>query len=126
MFAIDLIRQGAQGGRQAAQTLTRAIAEYVRCHHLNGYRFFLKKWLGILRYLTNEEVQTFRRLSFWVTIFFDKANLVQTLVASNKCTPDQLDDFIIGLSHASPRFLTVDAGRGREATLSKIKGTIVI
>jgi hypothetical protein len=45
-----LLTQGQQGGRAAAQQLTKGITEY----------------------LSNEDVHIFGRLSFWVTVYFNK------------------------------------------------------
>lgn len=92
--------QGQQGGRQAAQALTKAIAEY----------------------LTSEEIQVFGRLSFWITIYYNKRNLVELLVENNICTAEQFEAFISGFSQTSPRFSMVDAGFGKGAVVAKVIG----
>lgn len=110
--------QGQHGGRTAAQHFTKAIAAY----------------------LSNEDVQIFGRLSFWVNIYFNKLDLVERTVGNNLCTHEQLEAFLAvcsldlmvgfdaiifkGFSQSSPRFLLVDVGYGREAVDSKIKGII--
>ncbi|KAG1832995.1 hypothetical protein EV424DRAFT_1010390 [Suillus variegatus] len=93
-----LLRQGHEGGRQAAQQLTRAVADY----------------------LTSEDVHVLGRLSFWVTIYFNKAILASVLERHKLCSPEQLDAFIMGFSQSSPRFVLVDVGYGKDATFTKI------
>lgn len=63
----------------------------------------------------------FGRLSFWITIYFNKSGLLDTLVAHNKCTAEQFEAFCIGFSQASPRFLMIDVGPGKEAIDAKIR-----
>jgi hypothetical protein len=100
IFTKSLLAQGLLGGRQAAQQLTQGIAEY----------------------LANEDTHIFGRLSFWVSIYFNKAGLIDTLAGHNICTPEQFEAFLIGFSQASPRFLTIDVGPGKEAADAKIRG----
>lgn len=100
IFSQTLLSQGLQGGRQAAQELTKGIAEY----------------------LSQEEIQVFGRLSFWVTVYVNKRELLNTLVSEGLCTADQFESFTSGLSQASPRFLLVDVGTGKDGADSKIKG----
>lgn len=102
IFSPALISQGMNGGRLTAQELTRGIAEY----------------------LTQEDVQVFGRLSFWVTIYFNKRSLSQMLRTEDICTPEVLEAFLGGLSQASPRFLLVDVGPGKDGTSIKIRGTV--
>jgi hypothetical protein len=99
IFAENLLKLGQQGGRQAAQQFTKGIAQY----------------------LSNEDVHCFGRLSFWVTIYFNKSGLLETLVAHNKCTSEQFEAFCVGFSQASPRFLMIDVGPGKEAADAKIR-----
>ncbi|GBE79330.1 hypothetical protein SCP_0205280 [Sparassis crispa] len=99
IFSQSLLAQGQQGGRQAAQELTKKIAEY----------------------LSQEEVQVFGRLSFWVTIYFNKRRLLNLVLGEALCTADQLEGFLSGLSQASPRFLLVDIGQGKDDVDVKIK-----
>ncbi|OCH90721.1 hypothetical protein OBBRIDRAFT_583390 [Obba rivulosa] len=99
IFSPVLLSQGHQGGRQAAQDLTKGIAEY----------------------LSQEDVQVYGRLSFWVTIYLNKRGLLSVLLEENICTADQFDGFISGLSQASPRFGVVDVGMGKDGPDVKIK-----
>jgi hypothetical protein len=103
IFTQSLLAQGQHGGRQAAQHLTKGIAEY----------------------LSNEDVHIFGRLSFWVSVYFNKAGLMDTLSAHNICTREQFEAFLVGFSQASPRFLLIDAGHGKEAADAKIRGVLV-
>ncbi|KAF8803669.1 hypothetical protein BYT27DRAFT_7225624 [Phlegmacium glaucopus] len=99
VFNRELLNQGYQGGRTAAQQLTQAIAEH----------------------LSKEETQVYGRLSFWITIYLTKNELAEDLSASNLCSPEQFQAFLAGFSEASPRFSTVDVGYSREAVEAKIK-----
>jgi hypothetical protein len=111
--------QGYQGGRAAAQQLTQRIAAQ----------------------LSSEEVHVYGRLSFWITIYFNKAELAEDLSASNICPLEQFHAFVTvserptitystvaihlasqGFTHASPRFTTVDTGYGYEPLDAKIQG----
>jgi len=72
LFKKELIVQGYQGGRLAAQIITQTIAEY----------------------LANEDIHVFGRLSFWINIYFNKIALKEFFLEAHYCTPDQFDDFI--------------------------------
>ncbi|KAF8351272.1 hypothetical protein F5887DRAFT_1069004 [Amanita rubescens] len=98
IFAKDLIIQGLHGGKTAAQQLTKAIAEY----------------------LSKEELHIFGRLSFWITIYINKLEILNKLVSYEFCTAEQLDAFFTGFSSASPRFLVVDTGYGSDGVTTKI------
>ncbi|KAF8842219.1 hypothetical protein BDN67DRAFT_394743 [Paxillus ammoniavirescens] len=98
IFTESLLRQGHEGGRQAAQQLTKAVADY----------------------LTSEDVHVLGRLSFWITVYYNKTGLTSVLERRQLCTPEQLEAFIMGFSQASPRFLLVDVGYGKDATFTKI------
>ncbi|KAF7981646.1 hypothetical protein HWV62_32750 [Athelia sp. TMB] len=92
---------GQQGGRQAAQQITKGIAEY----------------------LSDEDIQVFGRgLSFWVTVYFNKTGLLNALASHDICTPEQFESFCVGFSQASPRFLMIDVGYGKDAVEFKIRG----
>ncbi|KDQ64716.1 hypothetical protein JAAARDRAFT_64556 [Jaapia argillacea MUCL 33604] len=99
VFSDTHIIQGYQGGCQAAQLLTKGIAQH----------------------LSNEGITSAGRLSFWVTVFLSKRTLMRSLTAGGKCTEDQLEAFLQGFSQASPRFLIADVGPSREAVGGKIK-----
>lgn len=99
LFHAPLLRQGQKGGRQAAQQTTKGIAEY----------------------LSQEGVQVFGRLSFWITIYFNRRTVLETLLNNAVCTAEQFESFIIGFSEASPRFQVVEVEPGKDAVTSKIK-----
>ena len=88
IFHRSLLALGQQGGKQAAEQLTKGIAEF----------------------LSQEGLQVFGRLSFWITIFLNKRAVLDTLLASSYCTAEQFDAFLSGFSQASPRFQLVDVG----------------
>ena len=71
VFNRELLNQGYQGGRMAAQQLTQAIAEH----------------------LSKEEAQVYGRLSFWITIYLTKAQLAEDLSANNLCSQEQFQAF---------------------------------
>ncbi|KAF9557234.1 hypothetical protein CPC08DRAFT_640508 [Agrocybe pediades] len=103
VFNRELLTQGYQGGRSAAQQLTQAIAEQ----------------------LSVEEVHVYGRLSFWITIYLNKVELAEKLSANSICTHDQLQAFLcasfFGFIQASPRFLVIDVGNSKDALEAKIK-----
>ena len=72
IFNREFLLQGYQGGRAAAQQLTQRIAAQ----------------------LSNEEVHVYPRLSFWITIYFNKAELAEDLNANNICPLDQFHAFV--------------------------------
>ena len=100
IFNQSYLSRGVQGGQDAARDLTKAIAEF----------------------LSQEDVQVFGRLSFWISIFFNRGKLLDMLLGSDICTAEQFSAFLIGFSQASPRFLMVDAGPGQDAVNLKVRG----
>ncbi|KAF8192602.1 hypothetical protein BJ912DRAFT_848878 [Pholiota molesta] len=104
IFNKDLLAQGHQGGRAAAQQLTQVIAEQ----------------------LSSEDAHVYGRLSFWITIYFNKTDLADDLAANNICSQEQFQAFLIGFTQASPRFTTVDVGQSKDALEAKIKEYIQI
>ncbi|ESK97566.1 hypothetical protein Moror_17566 [Moniliophthora roreri MCA 2997] len=98
-FSKQLLELGYQGGQNAAQHLTKGIAEF----------------------LSTEDVQLYGRLSFWIILFVNKDHLAHTLAIQNVCTQEQLDAFLTGFTQASPRFLIVDICRGEASVEVKIK-----
>ncbi|KAG6903386.1 hypothetical protein C0995_013139 [Termitomyces sp. Mi166 len=72
VFIRDLFVQGQQGGRAAAQQLTKSIAEY----------------------LSNEDVHVFGRLSFWITVYYNKVEWDDLLRTNNICTSEQFEGFL--------------------------------
>ncbi|EKM59408.1 uncharacterized protein PHACADRAFT_157775 [Phanerochaete carnosa HHB-10118-sp] len=99
VFHPSLLRQGYQGGRQAAQYTTKGIAEY----------------------LSQEGVQVFGRLSFWITIYLNRRSILETLLNNSVCTADQFEGFISGFSQTSPRFQVVEVEPGKDAVALKIQ-----
>ena len=101
VFPKSLLVQGQTGGRQAAQLLTKAVAGY----------------------LANEDLQVLGRLSFWITIYYNKRNLLELLLENDLCASEQFEAFLSGFSETSPRFSMVDVGFSKGATVSKVIGT---
>ncbi|KAM5534271.1 hypothetical protein V8D89_011999 [Ganoderma adspersum] len=99
LFCRSLIEQGAHGGRQAAEDFTKAVAQELVQQSLIG----------------------FERLSFWVTIYLNKRAVIARLAGEGIASPEQFEDFLVGFGQASPRFLIMDAGPGREQTEVKVK-----
>ena len=101
IFADHLLKAGLEGGREAARSLTYGIYTYLEENGYNGQS---------------------SRFTFWLSIYFNRKGLQETLVRNGVCTAEQFEGFIVGISQASPRFLLVDVGYGKEAADSKIKG----
>ncbi|KAH6915291.1 hypothetical protein BKA70DRAFT_1420229 [Coprinopsis sp. MPI-PUGE-AT-0042] len=99
LFDRELLVQGFQGGRVAAQEVTKTIAEH----------------------LTKEEVHVYGRISFWITIYFSKADILEALLSNNVCSEAQFNSFLSGFSQASSRFSVVDVGGGKDAVDLKVK-----
>ncbi len=100
LFHRSLIEQGYQGGRQAAQDFTKAVAQE----------------------LVEQGFVGFERLSFWITIYLNKRAVVTALREEGMASPDQLEAFLVGFGQASPRFVIMDSGPGRENVEAKVKG----
>ncbi|KAJ6539205.1 hypothetical protein B0H19DRAFT_1177691 [Mycena capillaripes] len=90
--------QGQQGGIAAAQELTQQIATY----------------------LSAEDLLIFGRISFWITVYYNRGELLDTLIGNNICSVPQFEAFVAGFSQCSPRFSMVDVGY-MEGTDTKIK-----
>ncbi|RDX53944.1 hypothetical protein OH76DRAFT_1167444 [Lentinus brumalis] len=99
LFHRSLIEQGYQGGRQAAQDFTKAVAQE----------------------LVEQGFVGFERLSFWITIYLNKRAVVTALREEGMASPDQLEAFLVGFGQASPRFVIMDSGPGRENVEAKVK-----
>ncbi|TFK55824.1 hypothetical protein OE88DRAFT_1652315 [Heliocybe sulcata] len=99
IFVESLINQGLHGGRQAAQQLTKGVAEYIQ----------------------EQDLPVGNAVVFSVVVFFNKKSLLDTLVGHGICTQETFDSFLLGFSQASPRFWIVDVGPGKEAVHGKIK-----
>lgn len=100
IFSQDLLRCGLQGGRQAAALLTK----------------------GLNDHLVNIDSPDAGRAQLWLTIYFNKTGLLETLTQNNVCDAEQFEAFVMGFNQASPLFSMVDVGSGKEAADSKIKG----
>ncbi|KAJ3723138.1 hypothetical protein C8R42DRAFT_732303 [Lentinula raphanica] len=101
-FNRQLLVQGFVGGQSAAHYLTKFISEY----------------------LTSEDNQLAGRLSllsFWISIYFNKSELVELLVNQNICSREQLEGFLAGFCETSPRFIVVEVGIGEGAVDRKIR-----
>ncbi|CCM01962.1 uncharacterized protein FIBRA_04035 [Fibroporia radiculosa] len=61
------------------------------------------------------------RGQLWLTIYCNKAGLLETLTYNNVCSVEQFEDFVIGFNQASPLFSIVDVGIGKEAADAKVK-----
>ncbi|KAJ7283788.1 hypothetical protein C8J57DRAFT_1293585 [Mycena rebaudengoi] len=99
LFHGSLLAEGEQGGKLAVQRLTQAIATY----------------------LSTEDIHIFGRLSFWITVYFNRAELIDRLIGNNICSVQQFEAFVAGVSQASARFCLVDVGFGGEGTDTKIR-----
>ncbi|RPD67017.1 hypothetical protein L227DRAFT_11412 [Lentinus tigrinus ALCF2SS1-6] len=99
LFLRSLIEQGYQGGWKAAQEFTKAIAQE----------------------LVQQGFVGFERLSFWITIYLNKRAVVTALRDEGMATPEQFEAFLVGFGQASPRFVIMDSGPGRESTEVKVK-----
>ncbi|KAF5369752.1 hypothetical protein D9758_001194 [Tetrapyrgos nigripes] len=97
-FKPHLIQQGYTGGRSAGQLITRTLED-----------FFTEVGMP----------NVFGHVSLWVTLYFKKGELMNTIANKRVCTLDKLDSFLAGFTQTSPRFTTVDVG-GREKTDVKI------
>ena len=104
IFASELITMGTSGGRRAAMLLTQGLTEH----------------------LASLDSAAAGRGEIWLTIYCNKKGLMETLTTNQICTAEQFEQFIMGFNQAAPLFSFVDAGIGKEAADSKIKGTLVI
>lgn len=106
IFQDYLLTQSIEGGREAARILTSQISAYIQQQ---------QSPIPPSTILSN-------RPTLWVSIFFNRKGLQNTLVKHKVCSAEQFDAFLTGFSQASPMFHVVDVGFGKEAADSKIKG----
>ncbi|KAJ7742451.1 hypothetical protein DFH07DRAFT_836520 [Mycena maculata] len=99
LFNASLLAQGQQGGIAAGKGLTQTIATY----------------------LASEELPIFGRISFWITVYFNRGALLDRLISNSICSVQQFDAFVAGFSQCSPRFSLVDVGYGLDGTDMKIR-----
>ena len=78
---------------------------------------------AVAGYLANEDLQVLGRLSFWITIYYNKRNLLELLLDNELCAAEQFEAFLSGFSETSPRFSMVDVGFSKGGTVSKVMGT---
>lgn len=100
IFNNNLLVSGLEGGREAGRVLMQGIDEYLKTSNF----------------------QSRGRLTLWLSVYFNKKGLQETLIAHNVCSLEQFEAFLTGFSQASPRFSLVDVGPGKEAADAKIKG----
>ena len=100
IFSQDLLRYGLPGGRQAAALLTK----------------------GLNDHLESIDSPDAGRAQLWLTIYFNKTGLLETLAQNHVCDAEQFEAFVMGFNQAAPLFSMVDVGSGKEAADSKIKG----
>ena len=101
IFSEELIRQGKLGGRQAAMLLTKGITDYAT---------------------TSVDAELSGRGQVWLTVYWNKSGLLNTLMRHDICNVEQFEDFVLGFNQASPLFSIVDVGNIKEAADTKIKG----
>ncbi|KAJ6629143.1 hypothetical protein B0H10DRAFT_1988088 [Mycena sp. CBHHK59/15] len=103
LFNASLLAQGQQGGITAVKLLTQTIAT-----HLGA-----------------EGVQIFGRVSYWITVYFNRGELIDRLTGNNifrfACSATQSETCIKGFSQSSPRFCFVDVGYGMDGTSLKMR-----
>ncbi|KAJ3569508.1 hypothetical protein NP233_g5002 [Leucocoprinus birnbaumii] len=99
IFDRELISLGRKGGENAARDLADHVQNYFK---------------------SNDSSQFFQSR---VYIFFNKQGLGKALRTKGHLedAPAKLDEFQIGFNTASPRFLMVDVGGGKEAADHKVK-----
>ena len=103
IFSQDLLRYGLPGGRQAAALLTK----------------------GLNDHLESIDSPDAGRAQLWLTIYFNKTGLLETLAQNHVCDAEQFEAFVMGFNQAAPLFSMVDVGCGKEAADSKIKGEAI-
>ncbi|KAJ7068135.1 hypothetical protein C8F01DRAFT_592751 [Mycena amicta] len=97
-YLFSQFAHGYDGGAHTARSLTENIALYLK----------------------NDGLQVYRELSYWITVYYNRRQLLERLRASNVCTPQQFDEFLTGFSVKHPGFSFVDVG-GFEETDKKIQ-----
>lgn len=68
------------------------------------------------------DIKTNGRHQVWLTVYCNKAGLLETLTNNEICTAEQFEEFCLGFNQAHPLFSLIDAGGGKEAADAKIKG----
>jgi hypothetical protein len=99
IFSANLITQGEEGGRKAGQDIVWAITDY-----LSG----------------DKSLQDNRPNKLSISVFVRQTPLRNHLVINNFCTPEQFNDFFIGLNE-TPRLNIIEVDSKRDAD-KKIEG----
>lgn len=102
IFNKELLKRRADGGREAAQHLRE----------------------GLQNYLKDQGHSELSRHPIWLDLYLNKHGLSAALKKNQICKPDDFEDFLRGFHQASPSITIVDAGHGKEAVDTKIKGCI--
>jgi len=100
IFSQDHLRLGKAGGQQAAMLLTKGITEYMA---------------------ESVDAGLSGRAQVWLTVFYNKTGLLDTLAGNGICTPDNFEAFLSAFNQASPWFSMVDVGQGKEAADAKLR-----
>lgn len=98
IFNPALLTQGQQGGYAAAQQLTQRIAEQ----------------------MVGEDIESVGRLSFWVTLFFNRVQLMDALTGNNICTQEQFEAFLAVSCCVIPAFSNIDTREGIHSGISQV------
>lgn len=100
IFSRDHLRLGKAGGQQAAMLLTKGLTEYMA---------------------GNFDAGLSGRAQVWLTVFCNKAGLLDTLTGSGVCVAEEFEAFLSAFNQASPWFSIVDVGQGKEAADAKLR-----
>jgi len=98
IFDDALLRQGREGGSEAAKILNENIL--VHC---------------------NESLKQRKQINLWTYIFVNMRGLQITLARSGVCTAAEFEAFVTGFNQANSRFTICDVHYGKEAADAKIK-----
>jgi hypothetical protein len=102
VFSTNYISQGGEGGKEAGQEIVRAITDYLAND-------------GSLQDIDP-------RIS--IAIYVRKPRLRDDMVIGNFCTPEQFDDFFVGLNE-TPHLNIIEVGSKRDAD-KKIEGELPV
>ena len=98
VFSANYIAQGDEGGRKAGQEIVRAITDY----------------------LSDDRSLQDNRPKLSISVFVRHTRLRNDLVIGNICTPEQYDDFFVGLNR-TPHLNIIEVDSNRDAD-KKIEG----
>lgn len=80
---------------------------------------------GLTDYMVDVDAGSSGRGQVWLTVYCNKAGLMDTVVNHGICSATDFEMFVLGFNSASPLFSIVDVGSGKEAADAKIKGDII-